>query len=236
MDPILIGIAVGLLVVGIVMAFRGRALKVPEGTDLQGLKPGVAIELAGTPDRFLAIVGGGDTPQGRRNRAVLRQLQYLDFLFVLLYVALFWRLGGTESAAGFAGTSALGWGVRAAIVLTGLLDVLEDLAVLRWTRDDFHGGPIRRFGLPKWLFFFVASVGASVLFFHLAQHPVWARITGLLLAAGGLTGLASPVFRRDGLIQTGFSLVFVGLLGFIAWSLWLEEASRAGMTDEGRRM
>ena len=197
------------MVLSLVMIATASRFQLPPGANLRGLKQlGIAVELSRGREDFVQMVGSpskdGDSI-GARNRFWLRLQQFLDFPFIALYLALFWILGGVEISAGFPGALFLGVAVRVAIVFAAAFDVLEDIAILGAIRDDAYAQPIRGFGLPKWGFFFLAVLLVSVLFFYLCFHSdaaggldrALAALTGLLLAAGGLLGLAAVIRGRD---------------------------------------
>jgi hypothetical protein len=199
------------IVLGLVMSTTGSRFQPVKGADLHGLKLkqlGIAVELSRGRQDFVQMVGPRDQDPysaGSRNRSLLRWQQFLDFLFIALYLALFWILGGVEISAGFGGSLFLGIAVRAAIVLAAVFDVLEDRAILRAVGDDSYAQPIRNFGVPKWVFFFLALILVSVLFLYLCLRShdagsldrALAGLIGLLLAAGGLLGLAGLIRDRD---------------------------------------
>jgi hypothetical protein len=205
-------VAMSLVMFGITCRF-GPA----PGADRHGLKPhqlGLAVELAASQSDFNQLVGApSDSCESTAasNRCWLRRQQYLDFLFIALYVALFWILGGVEISEGYFGAFFLGAAARAAIVLAAGFDVMEDVAILRALRGDPFTQPIRTFGLPKWGFFFLAALLVSAWFLYSCFHSLavggtggmdraLAGLTGLLLAAGGLLGLAGVIHGKGVLI------------------------------------
>jgi len=194
-------------------------LKPARADALHGLKPsqlGIAVELARSQSDFLQMVGSPGAGSGSpvaSTRSWLGRQQYLDFLYIALYVVLFWILGGVEMSEGFSGAFLLGVAARAAIVLAGGFDVIEDVAILRALRGNPFTQAIRTFGLPKWGFFFLAALLVSAWFLYFCLHSpavggaggvnrALAGLTGLLLAAGGCLGLAGVIRGKD---------VFIGL-------------------------
>jgi hypothetical protein len=185
-----------------VMTYLGRGFTRP------GL--GLEVELA-KQGAFDVLVGTNEA--SAPDRRLLTWSQYWDFPFIAAYLALFWVLGTVESAAGFPGARAFGWLVRGAIVLAAGFDVLEDAAILRALAGRFDGA-IRTFGLPKWSFFFVAATLLALLFLLRPGNHFIGLMTGGLLMAGGILGLAALVVGDEklvGTIQRGFFTVVVGL-------------------------
>lgn len=206
--PILVAFA---LLSFVMMAISSRFTA---GADLHGLKStqlGLAVELAADQHDFERMVpppNGRGASSATSNRSWLRRQQYADFLYIALYVALFWLLGGVEMSAGFPGALLVGAAARAAIVFAGAFDVMEDLAILSALRGDPITWPIRNFGLPKWALFFLAVLLIAVWFLYCGLHPLTAggmggmkralaTLIGLLFAAGGLLGVTG-VTRVDG--------------------------------------
>jgi hypothetical protein len=201
----------------LVMAGISTRLKPAPKRNLHGLgdtQLGIAVELVRDQADFDQMVGlpaAGPGSTSTPTRTWLRRQQFLDFLFIALYVALFWLLGGVEKSAGFPVARLLGTAAQAAIVCAGLCDVLEDVAILRALAGSPETLPIRTFGLPKWGLFFLAALLLSAWFFRFSFHPLaagaasapsgldraLAGLIGLLLAAGSLLGLAG-VLRGSG--------------------------------------
>jgi hypothetical protein len=205
----------GLTVLSVVMGVLGSKVKIPSGHALPGgLKPTLAAELARSRAEIDQIVGPAGSPEGESNRSILRWQQYLDLPFIAGYVLLFLVLGQLESTLSFAGAMVLSLAARGMAAAAGLADVLEDLAILRAL-----GGKeisVRRFGIPKWLFFFLALLGESALFFFFpASSPVqhgFAVLIGILFLLAGLGGLAAIGLRRDSWIPSVVNVFGLGLL------------------------
>jgi hypothetical protein len=219
--PCALGFAVAVVVLAIVMQRIGRGLANAPGANLRGLKRlGLAVQLSHGRDDFVHMVGVADGSPGRNNRRVLRQLQYWDFLFIGAYAGLFLALArglGTTSIPGAAVFRALTIGF---ILIAALFDVLEDIAILRAVKNDAGGQPIRRFGLPKWLFFYLAVATLAPLFAAAPIHRLLAQGIGAILLAAGLVGLAGVAFRRDTLIERASGLFAAGGLVLLFWLLW----------------
>jgi hypothetical protein len=219
--PAALGFSLALLALAGVMTAAGRGLVVPAGADLRGVKSlGVAVELSNGRADFVQQVGVGTTGVGVGNRRVLRRLQYWDLLFIASYTGLFWTLGRALAATALPAAGLLGGLTRGFVLAAATFDLLEDIAILRATRDDDAGQPIRRFGLPKWIFFYLAVAASTPLFAALPTHRPLAWLAGLGLAAGGLAGLTALAIRRDGLVEKAAALVALGLLAQLIWLGW----------------
>ena len=185
----------GLLVLVIILGKTGARLR-PRGSNK--LKPTLAAELAQSRKDIEEIVGPSDSPEGPSNRSVLRWQQYLDLPFIVVYTLLFFVLGQFESTLPFLGASILGLASRGTAVIAAVADLLDDLAILRAVRGK--EGSVRRFGVPKWLFFFLTLIGQSFLFFYFPapdslQHGL-AFAIGFLFLLAGLGGVAAILLRR----------------------------------------
>jgi hypothetical protein len=223
MDPLgMIWTLCGLTVLGIVMGVLQSRLKPPAGTRLpDDLKPNLASELAESRADIEQIVGPSTTPEGQANRSILRWLQILDLPFIAGYTLLFVALGRLESTRAFAGASVLGLAACGMALATAVADLLEDAAILRAL-----GGrevSVRRFGVPKWLFFYMTLIGLSGLFFSYfstregAEHWL-ALLIGILFVLVGLAGAAAVLLRRFRWLPAanlGVALALVLLLVFL---------------------
>jgi hypothetical protein len=136
-----LGVLIAFVILSLVMYWIGCRLTPAPDAELHGLKRnqlGIAVELASSQPDFIKMVGSpSDGSEAvASTRSWLRRQQYLDFLFIALYVVLFWILGGVEMADGFPGAFLLGAATRVAIVIAGGFDVIEDVAILRALRGD----------------------------------------------------------------------------------------------------
>ena len=212
--PLAFIVLLAFVALSLLMARTSTRLVPAPNANVHGLdrgQLGIAVELARDQPDFDQMVGlpaAGPGSTSARTRTWLGRQQFLDFLFIALYVALFWLLGEVEKAAGFPVAWLLGTAAQAAIVCAGLCDVLEDIAILRALAGSPETLPIRTFGLPKWGLFFLAALLLSAWFFHFSFHPLaagaaggldrsLAGLIGLLLAAGGLLGVVG-VLRGSG--------------------------------------
>jgi len=235
--PLAFIVLMAFVALAVVMARISTCLRPAPKAELHGLgdtQLGIAVELARDQPDFDQMVGlpaAGPGSTSISTRSWLRRQQFLDFLFIALYVALFWLLGGVEKSAGFPVAWLLGTAAQAAIVCAGLCDVLEDVAILRALAGSPKTLPIRTFGLPKWGLFFLAALLLSAWFFRFSFHPLaagaagaagapsldraLAGLIGLLLAAGGLLGLAGVLRGRGAPIHQAMSYGMVPAIGVL---------------------
>jgi hypothetical protein len=176
-------------------------------------KPGLAMELAPSLDFVDTLLGKADTKLGMDNRQWVSKLQYYDFVFIPLYVALF----------AFSARSLVG-GARLSIIVilalaAGLLDYLEDFQILRMI-DGVAGSAALRYGQGKWFFYFATLASESLAFIPAADKPVarmqWFRIAGwiaaALMIAVGVWGASAAVGPNLGSILNATKLSAVLLL------------------------
>jgi len=223
MDPLgMIWILCGLTVLAVVMGVLQSRLKPPAGTRLpDGLKPNLASELAESREDIERIVGPSTTREGKANRSILSWLQILDVPFIAGYTLLFIALGRLESTRAFPGAPVLGLAACGMALATAVADLLEDAAILRAL-----GGrevSVRRFGVPKWLFFYLTLIGLCGLFFSYfftreGAERWLALLIGILFALVGLAGAAGVLLRRFRwlpIANAGVALSLVLLLIFL---------------------
>jgi hypothetical protein len=164
--------------------------------------PGLAMELAGSPACVDRVLGEPGTDLANSNRSAAITLQKLDFVFILLYVLFFLaaalRFERLDLARQVLRAAAIG-----SILLTGLLDVLEDLQIIRLAKG-VPNSSAKRFGRPKWLFYFLTIGLEGVLLlpdtFPAPGQPLVSRFALYLAAAlSVLTALlgAHAAFRSS---------------------------------------
>lgn len=172
-------------------------------------KPGLAMEFASsTTDVENAFTLKPEScpriPDGVLKYQVIRQ-QYLDFVFIGLYWAVFFFVIGRSLMLSPGGVAWIfGLLVCICITLAAIADVLEDVAILHVICGGHRFWPLW-FGAPKWMFYFLAMGFSAALFFlrpaTVFATPPTARFSGLvtvsvivsgvLLTAGSLAGLTS---------------------------------------------
>jgi hypothetical protein len=169
--------------------------------------PVVALEVARNVREVDSILGEAPSP----DREAMRIKQYIDFAFIGCYVALYIAM-----AAFF--RSPLGMIAGACGTIAGVLDVIENIAILRILdvplRDTTQAmiDAIRYPSLAKWALAFVAIGLFGYLF--VKREGFLSRATGAanLIAAGlGIVGL----FDNTWLVWAGVPML-AGLAGIIA--------------------
>jgi hypothetical protein len=145
--------------------------------------PMIALEMARDPGEVDAILGESPGP----DREAMRLKQYIDFAFIVSYVALFGAMG-----AALARRSR--WGLLVAVsgVAMGVPDVLENLAILRLLPVDLGNttqamiDAIRQASVIKWSCASAAMVVLALFFLDARRWGV--RMVGVVnFAAGALT-------------------------------------------------
>jgi hypothetical protein len=176
-------------------------------------RPIVSVEVAKTAEGADRAIGRAGGP------GAVRRNVYLDYAFILLYVALFAGLGWLVSREAAGPWCWLGIAAIVCAVGTGALDVLENVRILEYLRA-FEGGcdrlplvdPMRAASLLKW--------GAFFLTLALLATPLWTaggHFTALgwlcaIVAALGVYGLAA---HRPA-IELAFTLAMAGAAPSIA--------------------
>jgi len=210
MTELAIGFWVAVVVLGGVLSVLGsRYEKAPEVAG-KGPRLGLAVELVATPVAFAELVGAAGTARGDRNRRLLRLGTWIDFPFIAAYGGFFFVLGLGERLGTFAGAALLGFITLGAIALAAVFDVLEDLAILRALAGRAPRG-VRRFGIPKWYFYFLAAASVAPLFILHPGRGAVSLAAGILLPAGAVVGLWAIALRRDPLIERGLGLTALGI-------------------------
>jgi len=232
----------------VTLMIHGRQLQPKADSHIAGLNgnAGVQMEFAKNSTDVSGLLGeaGLDNP----NWAIMRQQQYLDFPFIVLYWAVFfYTIGGPLRNSTASAGHTLGYLLGLFITIAALADFLEDGGILAALSSSHQGllWPFP-FGVTKWLFVFL-SLGLSGCF--LVSYPklgVFAfpastlttalvRITGAFFLAAGLTGLIGAVgaiFQKGPLVLLGGLLSFIGSIFLIvAVALGLVASSHRGQSS-----
>lgn len=165
--------------------------------------PMIALEMARDAGEVDAILGEAPGP----DREAMRLKQYIDFAFIVSYVALFGAIG-----AALARRSRWGWLMAVSGVAMGVPDVLENLAILRLLPVDLGRttqamiDAIRQASVIKWSCASAAMVVLALFFLDARRWSV--RVVGAVnFAAGALIcrGLAdnSVLVWGGGLMAAG---------------------------------
>jgi len=190
---------VGLISWGLAMTGNARFTNIPSESVSAGIKgnAGLQMEFLREPGAAVKLLG----EPGNENWRIMRKQQYLDFVLIALYWWFFtFAFGECLIRTGVPSRILLGWIIISCITVADLADILEDTRILAVLN---HPSATILFPFPfasvKWIFFFLAAGGASLLLLrypHLATGgaPVWywipwlARLSGVLLACGFVLG------------------------------------------------
>jgi hypothetical protein len=165
--------------------------------------PGLAMELAGSGTRVDQILGDAATELGLGNRKVVITLQKLDFVFIPLYVLFFIAAALRSDQSDFIQRSLTSAAIGASL-LTGFLDVFEDLQIIRLAHGIVPNSP-KRFGRPKWLFYFLTVGLEGALFLpHALPEPGQPAISWLALWVAGGVSLLTAVLGISAAFRTSF--------------------------------
>ena len=147
-------------------------------------KHGLDLQLPRSVAKLEAAVGS--TPKEReRNRRNI----YADFVFLTSYTSLFAAAGTFLARQGHRWSRVLGLLAVATGVATGVLDVLENLTILRELRTGADlpelYARVRGFSIPKWI---LAAVTDFSLVSFLAVGQ-WTRVLGAVAALAAIYSL-----------------------------------------------
>lgn len=231
-----------LVVWGVIQMVNIRQLQAHCQVCVAGIRgdPGIQMELVDKASQVTCLLGQLGMEPGDSNRQIMREQQYLDFVFIPIYWAFFYfAIGGALRGSGAAAGRAIAKWLRLFISIAAVADYLEDAAILRALDPTYHGAILPfPFGFTKWLFFFLALAVSSLLFLRypkLGSFPMapsrldsaahW--LVGLSFLVGALLGLAGTIgtFANQG------SLLLLGLLpvlfGIAVLLLWFWRGSRS---------
>jgi hypothetical protein len=174
----------------------------------------LAAEFASMPDEIISVFG-----VDRRYAKPLQMQQYLDFIFIACYVALFVIIGLALKNYDLPGARWAAWIVIACAVAAGLFDIGENITILRTIANaGATTSPVRWFSVPKWALVFLVMLLESPVFFFWPRLNLWWRLAGI--AVGGLflfTGASGLLFS---------ALVSVSDIAWVAeWMAWAIGAS-----------
>jgi hypothetical protein len=147
-------------------------------------KHGLDLQLPRSVTKLEAAVGSTAEARERNRRNI-----YADFGYLASYTAVFVAAGTLLARQGPRWSRALGLLAVATGVATGVLDVLENLTILRELRPGADltelYSRVRGFSIPKWI---LAAVTNLFLTSFLAFGR-WGRVLGLLAAVGMIGSL-----------------------------------------------
>jgi len=145
--------------------------------------PGIALQVARNVDEVDSILG----PAPSADREVMRIKQYLDFAFIVTYVAIAIAL-----AASVKRLRPVALALLLCVLAAAVFDWTENLAILRLLPLDLSEttqpaiDAIRRASMAKWSLTSLALVLLSIFFFP-SRRWYLRLLGGLDLAAGALT-------------------------------------------------
>jgi hypothetical protein len=146
----------------------------------------LAVEFVQLPEEVNAVLGGE-----HRYAPEIRRAQYLDFVFIPCYVALFAITGLALRRYDIPAPNAAAWSAVICAVAAGALDIAENIEILKLAASpNAVGSHVRWFSLPKWGLVFLTMLIDSTVFFFWPKLDMWWRfaavvVGGLFLFAGG---------------------------------------------------
>jgi hypothetical protein len=172
----------GYLVVGLLCSTAAAGLVVHFAFPA---KNGLDLQLPRSVAKLEAAVGS--TPEARERN---RRNTYADFAFLASYTALFAAAGTLLARQGPRWSRYIGLLAVTNGVATGVLDVLENLTILRELRPGADlpelYSRVRGFSIPKWI---LAAITDFSLASFLAFRRWPTRALGMIAAAGGIGSL-----------------------------------------------
>jgi len=156
----------------------------------------------------------------------LRKSTYKDFGYILVYAIFFVALGLLLSRMNFSWARWVGWLAAACAVVAAVLDVIEDLGMLKAIKgqaSDSLANSIRYPSLAKWALLFVFSLLVGLLLIARRDVFVIPAVLFLLTALLGLMGVIFNLLRPSfywmfpaALLDLGLGVIFLA----IAFSFW----------------
>ena len=183
-------LAIGLL---IVLAALGIVMRnqIPPRIDLPFDVPStiLAAEFANTPTDINAVFGAE-----HRYAPQIKTIQFIDFVFIPCYVALFVLMGWNLRRYDIPAPAILSWIVVGAAVLAGVLDIAENITVLGTANNSNSlTSHVRNFSVPKFGLVFLVMLLESVLFLFWPRLKLWWRLgavaVGFMFLFAGAAGL-----------------------------------------------
>ncbi|HEY6352120.1 MAG TPA: hypothetical protein VI636_22215 [Candidatus Angelobacter sp.] len=152
---------------GIIQSANGSRLQVFSKSCIAGIQgqPGIQMEFAKDASQVSCLLEEARMEPGDMNRQIIREQQYLDFVFIPLYWAFFYCSIGGAFRRSSRMARLLGKWLRVSISIAALADFAEDAAIFCALDPAYHGSlwPFH-FGFIKWLFFFLALGCSAGLF------------------------------------------------------------------------
>jgi len=221
-----LSILIALILCTLILGVHGSGFKPPEpkqSFEVSGiLQPGMKMQLVHLPTQATNLLGDPSS----KNWGIMQEQQFMDFLFILLYWALFVFVVSAcmrESNSGMG--RLLGWLVLICITVAAVADEAEDAAILHVLQGGTGDFWPYHYCLTKWAFYFLALGFSSALFlsypkfgdFGLSEdRSKWRKITGTLFLTGavlGVSGVLTIVKWKNGYLLSAGQ---IGQLGFIS--------------------
>lgn len=239
-----LSILIALILCSLILGIHGIGFHPPEpkqAFEVSGiLQPGMKMQLVDPSTKVTNLLGN---PSTSKNWGIMQEQQFMDFLFILLYWALFVFVISAcmrESSSGMG--RLLGWLVLICITVAAVADEAEDAAILHVLQGGTGDFWPYHYCLTKWSFYFLALGFSSALFlgypkfgdFGLSKdRSMWRKITGTLFLMGailGVSGVLMIVKWKNGFL---LSVGQIGQLGFI--SLLVFFWGTAGSAQPGKQ-
>jgi hypothetical protein len=194
-------------------------------------RPGLAMELAATGQDAQRILDAGTVPGPAgdaarvQNRQAMRWMQYWDFPFIAAYVMLYWIIARRAGILPFKPLLVVAYLAKFTAILAGVMDVLEDIAILQ----AVHGGQlgsfsIRDFGIWKWKLVFATAFLESSVFLAWSELPLVGRILSLLVGVAFIgvpvLGIQSALLNCDSFLELDATWLSGGFLILAVFSVW----------------
>lgn len=212
----------------------------PTGQLISGItNPGLVMQFVHTQEQVFHLLGDPgpkhDKEPWAANQKVMRQQQYLDFVFIVLYWGLFvFVVSPPMRQSKNRLAQRLGWLALICITVAAIADYVEDAAILSAINlpNTSNFWPYH-YAIVKWSFFFITLGLSSPLFLLypkfgnftlLTTWTKWPRlITGPAFLAGsilGLIGIASILARQNGVfLKYAEAALLAGFLSLLVFFL-----------------
>jgi hypothetical protein len=187
--------------------------------------PVLAMQMARSMQEVEMIVG----EPGHSDRSEMRDQQYMDFAFIAAYWLEFSLISVLLGRRSFRFAKALGLCAGLCATLAALLDVRENLAILKvlsaspTPENDPLVHAVRHAAVPKWALLFVAMILLSFVF--LGRRD-WRLMSGLPFLGTGLLFMLTGSIGLIGLTtsEAAVELIQIPMLGgliILLIALWL---------------
>lgn len=151
----------------------------------------LAVQFAHLPEEVNNVFGAA-----HRYAPEIRRAQYLDFVFIAGYVALFVLTGLTLRRYDIPAPRLAAWLAVGCAVAGGAFDVAENIAILKLAANpNVITSDVRFLSLPKWGLISLVLIVESAVFFFWPRLAMWWRLAAVVVGAMFLgAGGASLLF------------------------------------------